>query len=138
MSMDRIATLFTGVAGRIASFLGATAANTALALLPLLALFGAIWWFERRQGSDTARYGRRPFGHDVAYAWFYNSGAFGLLGASLVYDMVRDRLGFIQLDLLQGLPIVVVGFLYVVIADLINYWMHRAEHAIPFLWQFHS
>jgi sterol desaturase/sphingolipid hydroxylase (fatty acid hydroxylase superfamily) len=33
---------------------------------------------------------------------------------------------------------VVVGILYTVIADFINYWMHRAEHSIPFLWQFHS
>jgi sterol desaturase/sphingolipid hydroxylase (fatty acid hydroxylase superfamily) len=43
-----------------------------------------------------------------------------------------------RLGLLEGEPIVVAGLLYLLIADFINYWMHRAEHAIPFLWQFHS
>jgi sterol desaturase/sphingolipid hydroxylase (fatty acid hydroxylase superfamily) len=135
---DFLAKLLYGVAVVIARFLGATARNTVDALLPLVAMFVLIWYFERRQGSDTSRYRRRPFGHDVAYAWFYNSGAFRLLGASLVYDALQDRLGFMRLELLEGLPIPVVGFVYLVITDLANYWVHRAEHAIPVLWRFHS
>jgi sterol desaturase/sphingolipid hydroxylase (fatty acid hydroxylase superfamily) len=135
---DVLAAFLWGVAANIATFLGATAGNTVEALLPIVATFILIWYFERRQGSDTSRYGRRHFAHDVAWAWFYNSGAFRLLGASLIYNSIQDRLGFMQLGLLEGLPIVVVGFLYLVIADFVNYWMHRAEHSIPFLWQFHS
>lgn len=133
-----MATFLGAVAANLGTFLGATAANTVQALLPIVAMFVAIWYFERRQGSDTSRYVRRHFAHDVAYALFYNSGAFNLLGASLIYAAVQDQLGFMGLGLLEGLPIVVVGFLYVVTTDLVSYWVHRAEHAIPFLWQFHS
>ena len=61
-----------------------------------------------------------------------------MLGASLIYGVVQDQLSFMRLGLLEGLPIVAVGLLYLVIADFLNYWMHRAEHSIPFLWQFHS
>jgi sterol desaturase/sphingolipid hydroxylase (fatty acid hydroxylase superfamily) len=132
-------TTFLGVIARsIGTFLGATAANTVTAVLPIAAMFIPIWYFERRQGSDLSRYGRRHFVHDVAYAWFYNSGAFGLLGASLIYSAVQDQLGFMRLGLLEGLPIVFVGVLYLVTADFVSYWMHRAEHSFPFLWQFHS
>jgi sterol desaturase/sphingolipid hydroxylase (fatty acid hydroxylase superfamily) len=146
---DRLATFLWGAAANLAWLLGALAANlvwfireiarnTALALLLIVPVLIAIWYCERRQGSDTSRYARRHFGHDVAYALFYNSGAFNLLGASLIYGVVQDQLGFMRLGLLEGLPIVVVGLLYVLIADLVSYWMHRAEHSIPFLWQFHS
>ena len=135
---DLLAALFWEAAANMATFLGATTGNTVRALLPMIAMFIMIWCFERRQGSDTSRYRRRHFAHDVAYAWFYNSGAFRLLGASLIYSVVQDQLSFMRLGLLEGLPIVAVGFLYLVIADFMNYWMHRAEHSIPFLWQFHS
>jgi sterol desaturase/sphingolipid hydroxylase (fatty acid hydroxylase superfamily) len=126
------------VALNVGGFLGATTANTVKALLPLIATFILIWYFERRQGSDMSRYGRRHFVHDVAYAWFYNSGAFQMLGASLIYGAVQDQLSFMQLGLLEGLPIVVMGLLYLLIGDFFNYWVHRAEHSIPLLWKFHS
>ena len=122
----------------IAGFLGTVAANSVRALLLLAAWFVLIWCLERLQGADTSRYRRRHFAHDIAYALFYDSGAFRLLGASLIFAAVQDQLGFMQLGLLEGLPIVVVGMLYLVINDFVSYWLHRAEHTIPFLWQFHS
>jgi len=122
----------------LASNLGLMAANTARALLTIAALFVPIWYLERRQGADTSRYRRRSFAHDVAYVLFYDSGAFRILGAALIYGAVQDRLGFMELGLAEGLPIVVVGALYLVLNDFISYWLHRAEHAVPFLWQFHS
>jgi sterol desaturase/sphingolipid hydroxylase (fatty acid hydroxylase superfamily) len=126
------------VAANVGGFLGATAANTVKALIPIALMFIPSWFFERRQGADTSRYRRRHFAHDVFYAWFYNSGVFGMLGASLVYAALQDQLGFMRLGLLEGLPIVVVAVLYLVIGDCANYWVHRAEHSIPFLWHFHS
>jgi sterol desaturase/sphingolipid hydroxylase (fatty acid hydroxylase superfamily) len=122
----------------IMTFLGTVAANTTRALLPIVVMFVPIWFFERRQGSDTSRYRRRPFAHDVAYHLFYESGAFGVLGASLVFGLVQNQLGFMRLGLFEGLPVVAVGVLYIVLHDFIAYWGHRAEHSIPFLWQFHS
>jgi sterol desaturase/sphingolipid hydroxylase (fatty acid hydroxylase superfamily) len=135
---DLPAKLAVLVANNIATFLGATAANTVKALLPLVATLVVIWYLERRQGADTSRYRRRHFAHDVAYAWFYNSGAFGMLGASLVYRIIQERLGFMHVVLLEGLPIVAMAVLYAVLIDCVSYWIHRAEHSIPFLWQFHS
>jgi sterol desaturase/sphingolipid hydroxylase (fatty acid hydroxylase superfamily) len=129
---------FALLAARALGFLAATAVNTLRALVPLVPWFLLIWFFERRQGSDTSRYRRRPFAHDVAYVLFYDGGLFRVLGAALIYDAVQSQLGFMRMGLFEGLPIVVVGALYLVISDFLNYWLHRAEHAIPFLWQFHS
>jgi sterol desaturase/sphingolipid hydroxylase (fatty acid hydroxylase superfamily) len=132
-------TLYLAVlAARSAAFLAATAVNTARALLPIIAIFIPIWYFERRQGSDTSRYRRRHFAHDVAYAVFYDSGTFRVLGASLIWSTIQDQLGPMRLGLLEGQPILLVGFLYIVINDFVSYWLHRAEHSIPLLWQFHS
>ena len=123
---------------QIATFLGAMTFNTARALLTIGALFIPIWYLERRQGSDISRYRRRHFAHDVAYALFYDSGAFRVLGASMVFSVVQNQLSFMRAGLLEGLPIVLVGALYIVINDFVSYWLHRAEHRFPFLWQFHS
>ena len=38
----------------------------------------------------------------------------------------------------QGLPFPVALFLIVLVADLVQYWTHRAYHEIPFLWRFHA
>jgi sterol desaturase/sphingolipid hydroxylase (fatty acid hydroxylase superfamily) len=129
---------FALFAARALGFLAATAVNSVRALLPLVPWFIVIWFFERRQGSDTSRYRRRHFAHDLAYVLFYDGGLFRVLGAALIYDAVQSQLGFMRIGLFEGLPVVVVGALYIVISDFINYWLHRAEHAVPFLWQFHS
>jgi sterol desaturase/sphingolipid hydroxylase (fatty acid hydroxylase superfamily) len=122
----------------LAQNLGIMAANTARALLTIAALFVPIWYLERRQGCDTSRYARRSFVHDFAYALFYDSGAFRVLGAALVFGALQNQLSFLRLGLAEGLPVVVVGLLYLLLNDFISYWLHRAEHTIPFLWQFHA
>lgn len=135
---DLILTWLVHQAGILAAHLVQIAVNTARALLTIVLLFIPIWYFERRQGSDTSRYGRRSFAHDLAYTLFYDTGVFRVLGASLIWGAVQDQLGFMRIGLLGDLPILVVGVLYVLITDVIGYWSHRAEHSIPFLWQFHS
>jgi sterol desaturase/sphingolipid hydroxylase (fatty acid hydroxylase superfamily) len=137
--MSDTSTLHLAVlAARALGFFAGTAVNTVRALLPIAAIFVPIWYLERRQGSDTSRYRRRHFAHDVAYVVFYDSGLFRVLGAALIYDAVQNQLSFMRVGLFAGLPIVVVGALYIVINDFVSYWLHRAEHSIPFLWQFHS
>lgn len=39
---------------------------------------------------------------------------------------------------IQSLPLVVETLLVLLVADLIQYWTHRAYHEIPFLWRFHA
>lgn len=38
----------------------------------------------------------------------------------------------------QGLPFVLAVFLILIVADLVQYWTHRAYHEIPMLWKLHS
>jgi sterol desaturase/sphingolipid hydroxylase (fatty acid hydroxylase superfamily) len=38
----------------------------------------------------------------------------------------------------QGLPVWVALFLLVLVADLVQYWTHRAYHELPLLWRLHA
>jgi sterol desaturase/sphingolipid hydroxylase (fatty acid hydroxylase superfamily) len=38
----------------------------------------------------------------------------------------------------QNLPLVVQVFLIVLVADLVQYWTHRAYHEVPVLWRLHA
>jgi sterol desaturase/sphingolipid hydroxylase (fatty acid hydroxylase superfamily) len=39
---------------------------------------------------------------------------------------------------IQGLPFAAELFACLLVADLIQYWTHRAYHEVPFLWRFHA
>lgn len=39
---------------------------------------------------------------------------------------------------IQSLPFGIELFLIILVADLMQYWTHRAYHEIPFLWRFHA
>jgi sterol desaturase/sphingolipid hydroxylase (fatty acid hydroxylase superfamily) len=39
---------------------------------------------------------------------------------------------------INSLPLVVEALLVLLVADMIQYWTHRAYHEIPFLWRFHA
>ena len=39
---------------------------------------------------------------------------------------------------MQGLPFPVALFLIVLVADLVQYWTHRAYHEVPVLWRLHA
>jgi sterol desaturase/sphingolipid hydroxylase (fatty acid hydroxylase superfamily) len=39
---------------------------------------------------------------------------------------------------IQGLPVVVELLLIVLVADLVQYWTHRAYHEVPLLWRLHA
>jgi sterol desaturase/sphingolipid hydroxylase (fatty acid hydroxylase superfamily) len=39
---------------------------------------------------------------------------------------------------IQGLPFAIELFLCVLVADLVQYWTHRAYHEVPVLWRFHA
>jgi hypothetical protein len=48
----------------------------------------------------------------------------------LVYPPLREWVG--------GLPFFAELFLVLLVADLVQYWTHRAYHEIPLLWRFHA
>ena len=39
---------------------------------------------------------------------------------------------------IQGLPFVIELFLILLVADLVQYWTHRAYHEVPLLWRLHA
>jgi sterol desaturase/sphingolipid hydroxylase (fatty acid hydroxylase superfamily) len=41
-------------------------------------------------------------------------------------------------DFVANLPFPIALFLVILVADLFQYWVHRAYHEVPFLWRFHS
>ncbi len=67
-----------------------------------------------------------------------------LVGFTLLVTsrVVRDVFGWLVNDRVQGfiaeLPFVVQVFAVILVADLVQYTMHRAYHEVPFLWRFHS
>ena len=60
----------------------------------------------------------------------------------LVNRVVHGLFGWAVSGTLQawvrGLPFLVQVFLVFLVADLVQYWLHRAMHEVPFLWRFHS
>lgn len=48
--------------------------------------------------------------------------------------MVRDSFQ----GMIQNLPFLPQLLLCILVADLMQYWTHRAYHEVPFLWRFHS
>jgi sterol desaturase/sphingolipid hydroxylase (fatty acid hydroxylase superfamily) len=38
----------------------------------------------------------------------------------------------------QAMPLVLEAFLVLLVADLIQYWTHRAYHQVPYLWRYHA
>jgi sterol desaturase/sphingolipid hydroxylase (fatty acid hydroxylase superfamily) len=83
---------------------------------------------------------RREWTTDLTY-FFLNSLMVQIVGlltmkpAMLFFDWARiDAV----VAFLSGLPVFVQALLCVLTADLTQYWVHRAFHQIPFLWQFHA
>lgn len=60
----------------------------------------------------------------------------------VVNRLVHGAFGWAESDTLrgwvQGLPFVPALILCILVADLAQYWLHRAYHEVGFLWRFHS
>ncbi|GAB5542706.1 MAG: sterol desaturase family protein [Sandaracinaceae bacterium] len=56
--------------------------------------------------------------------------------------VVHGTFGWAQSDTVQGfiqhLPFPLAVLLVILVADLVQYWTHRAYHEVPFLWRFHA
>jgi len=110
-------------------------AGLAFAIVSLLVLL-----LEMRAGGrwDIARYKSKCFMNDVLYTLFYEGGLYTVFIGAAVTNALRLHLGYLQLHLLSDLPLVASVPIYWLIGDFIAYWVHRAQHAVPVLWAFHS
>ena len=131
------------LAERIAQFvlllgLGPLAMSAIKAFLVYSAFLLAVYLFERRAGVDAARYRTRNFANDILYTLFYKGGFYNILILAVLTNALGEKLGFLQLHLLRGLPWQVGLLVFWVAGDFVTYWWHRLQHANRFLWAFHS
>jgi sterol desaturase/sphingolipid hydroxylase (fatty acid hydroxylase superfamily) len=56
----------------------------------------------------------------------------------LVHDLAVWSMFTPVQPLVAALPLVAEILLAILVADLIQYWVHRAYHEVPFLWPFHA
>ena len=57
----------------------------------------------------------------------------------LGHMQVRPLFANLTPGFLAGLPaILATAVISALLADLIQYWVHRAQHGVPFLWRFHA
>lgn len=105
----------------------------------LAVLFAAIVVLERLAGQDLGRYRTRAFRTDAAYALIYVGGLYSaLISAPVLAALSLAIPESWRLGLLDGLPPVAGFFVFWVLADAIQYWLHRWEHHSPILWRLHS
>lgn len=106
------------------------------------AIYMAVFWLlekarpvEPNQPASTfllnLRIGMLSLSMRVIYAFVF---AMGLAVTAQYFPI-----GLIDLRFSSGwFGQIVVGLLSIAIADSFAYWMHRCQHAVPFLWAFHK
>lgn len=83
---------------------------------------------------------RREWQGDLAHFFFNHL----VVGVTLMITnrVVHSTFGWAQNDSLQatvaGIPFVLQVLLVILVADLVQYWAHRAYHEVGVLWRFHS
>jgi sterol desaturase/sphingolipid hydroxylase (fatty acid hydroxylase superfamily) len=128
---------------RLAELAGAVhleqlARSTGHAILLYGAFVLTIYLLESRAGANPARYRTRNFAIDVLYTLFYKGGFYSVLLLAAATNALGPRLDFLRLNLLRDVPWPVGLAVFWIGGDFVTYWWHRLQHAVPFLWAFHS
>jgi sterol desaturase/sphingolipid hydroxylase (fatty acid hydroxylase superfamily) len=93
---------------------------------------------ERGTGSRTDNYRSRSFAQDLVFYFYAKGGVPKLLLPTALIALLHDSLSFLDLRLLADLPYPAQLAAWLLIADCLNYWLHRAKHHFRFLWAFHT
>ena len=101
-------------------------------------LFVVFFVAEQLAGAGRSHYRTRVFARDVTYAFFYQGGAYVVLIWAGIANALGDRLEFLRIEALAGLPGPVHWVLYWIAVDFITYWWHRLLHSWGPLWALHS
>lgn len=86
-------------------------------------------------GAAWPREPRPLLTRDSAINLATGAGLYGLKLALGLTGIWTFRLGLVATDWLPG-PVAQCAFAFVTV-DLARYWLHRAHHRVPFLWNFH-
>ena len=106
-------------------------------------ILGTFYYFlvlviERRCGTRTDNYRSRGFVHDIAYYFYFKGGLHRILVPATFVASFGDSLKFLDFRLLEGLPYAAQLAAWLIVADFVGYWVHRAKHQFRFLWAFHT
>ena len=107
------------------------------AILLFAGLLVVIGLFEATGGASVKRYVSRNFLNDLLYSLFYRGGAYSLFVYQPFFNWLRPKLAIIDLHLLYRIPAYWSFPIYLLIIDLVGYWIHRLYHT-RFFWPFHS
>jgi len=111
------------------------ALHTRKALLAMGGMFVVVYVLEALAGADKKRYLSRNFINDFVYCMFYRSGIY----VFFIYLPIMNLLGpYVTLSFLEGIPLPLLVVLHWLLRDFLTYWTHRAQHSVPFLWEFHK
>jgi len=119
-----------------------------IGMLEIAMLALAFGWFERRWPAEPVT-DRRAVRTDVLYTLLHRLGAVPLLVFALitpVVDALEGHLrlwGFSRLNVDQVWPGVTDGplvsfLIYLLLLDLVDYWMHRGQHRWRWWWALHA
>jgi sterol desaturase/sphingolipid hydroxylase (fatty acid hydroxylase superfamily) len=110
--------------------------------LHLLGAFSFFFLFisllERVYGLPFSSYRSRNFLHDVIYWFYYYSGLGKMLLMGPALFLIGDNLDVFKLGLLDDIPFIWQLPINLLLLDFLGYWVHHMQHAIPFLWAFHT
>lgn len=99
-----------------------------------------IYFLERASGAETTpyKYRRRSFIQDVVYWFYYASGLNRLLFAAAILSFLDAKVAVVHLGMVDSMPVVVRGALWLLVTDFSSYWVHRFQHMNRFVWPFHA
>jgi sterol desaturase/sphingolipid hydroxylase (fatty acid hydroxylase superfamily) len=97
-----------------------------------------VFVIERACRTRTANYRSRGFAHDVAYYFYVKGGLEKYVIPVTLFAALKEPLASFGPGLLDGLAYPLQFVLWLVVADFVQYWMHRAKHYFKFLWAFHT
>lgn len=103
--------------------------------LGLLLLVGSA---ERLHRLPMSAYRTRGFRNDLLYWFYYRLGLHQWLFLGAAYALLATLLPTPGPRPLEGLPFALQALIYFAVVDFCVYWLHRAQHAVPWLWAFHS
>jgi sterol desaturase/sphingolipid hydroxylase (fatty acid hydroxylase superfamily) len=102
-------------------------------------MFAVVGVLEALSSANLRRYYSRSFATDLLYAVMYIGGLYSLLISAPVLAVIALALPESwRLHVLDALPPVAAFFAYWLIADAIQYWLHRWMHSSRLLWRVHS
>ena len=107
----------------------------------LVTLFFITMIIDGTSRRSIKRYFSKSAANDFGYFAFFYFGPFQLMMIPIFNPMsvfIRQHAPWMQLNLINRMPVMPRLIAFVLISDFLGYWLHRMTHAVPTLWSFHK